>query len=122
MIATLYADAQGKLLRLVDETGFLTPPANAPNTLELDTETHAAILARLAEGGWSGTRWKLLSGVLTENGVTVPVADSNEQKDRRLLQTIWTALNDTTTTLSQAQIKTIFRLILRRLFKEFKNQ
>ena len=122
MIATLYADAQGKLLRLVDETGFIAPPANAPNTLELDTEVHAAILARLAEGGWSGTRWKLLAGVLTENGVTVPVADSNEQKDRRLLQTIWTALNDTTTTLSQAQIKTIVRLILRRLFKEFKNQ
>jgi len=118
MIATLYANAAGQLLSIGGLPNSIgTPPApEATQSLDLDTVTNAALLNNLRVN-WDA--YRLNAGVLTRNGTPVPIAaDGSRARERKQLAAIWTVLNSPDP-LTQPQLKTILRILVREVATEF---
>lgn len=122
MLVTLYAAADGRLVRLHEpdvDPGRTTPsPTDAPLSLAFDPETNAVVVAGLRDA-WHAHRLVMVGGVTTlqRAGVAVPIAPEGQaSKDRALLDAVRTRLAPGSAALTDAEIKRGFRLLFRDVF------
>lgn len=118
----LFFDATGALIA-AQAIGFRSPtgePQGAAKVIEFDEATNQAAVDAIQQ---NSSAVRFANSVVTWQGTPLTInADSAAERDRKQLATIWAVLNDTTTTITQPQLKAILRFIVRQLAPEFRNQ
>jgi hypothetical protein len=121
-MATIYAEALGGAVLTVTapEVGRVVfDPPTGTATLDFDGEANRRLVDALIA---TPDRFTLANGVLSHDGQPVPIAtESSAHRDRRMLRQLWTVLNSSDP-LTQNQIKTILRVLVRQVASEFQNQ
>lgn len=119
-MATIYADAQGRILRaLLDEEAearYSDAPAEAAHTLTFDEVTNVLLVAALRA---STDDWRLVGGVLRRGGQMASIAAEGEDRAQRgqLASSAgqlraYLALNAPTQAQSTAALRVLIRLVL----------
>jgi hypothetical protein len=109
-MATIYADAQGNLLRFlktpVEEARYPDPPAGATQKVTFDGATNASVFAGI-DSDWNSHR--VVSNVLHRNGTPVTIAPDSPAA------TVLAALQAGTAT--DVQVQQVLAVLLARYLK-----
>jgi hypothetical protein len=113
-MAKLYADNDGRLLRLlkdeVEERRFPAAPSGTTTTIEFDEEENASVLQALAED-WNSHA--VSGGVLVRNHLPVALAENGQgfQDERAVTAILLKLRNDQS--LTAAELRILLRSIVR---------